>query len=342
MTAAICPRLWEVEAARDGRLERGALATLERHATGCEQCRARRASLEAVAYGLRAASPMLDEVALRRTRLAMLQRAASLLGPRRAQLGSRSRPLIFAAVGAVALASAALLSMRVDLHPAIRHPAQHLLVVATPIGSAAWRRHSAPDAERIDLDEGSLRVAVHRSPSDPRVVVRVPEGEIEDVGTLFEITVRDGHTAKLSVSRGEVVFRRFGRPDLRLQAGAAWTPVADAHDPLEVAVTTPPRTAAHATAAPSAKSSLPRGKTRATAAAVSPERTVPLDQAAETQPPAATPDTAAEDAAYLQVLALLREGRTDEARLAAAGYLRKFPAGFRRPEVEKIAWPAGF
>jgi hypothetical protein len=54
---------------------------------------------------------------------------------------------------------------------------------------------------------------------------------------------------------------------------------------------------------------------------------------------AAPQNTAEEDAAYLRVLALLREGRREEARLAAASYLGKFPKGFRRAEVERIAWP---
>jgi hypothetical protein len=55
--------------------------------------------------------------------------------------------------------------------------------------------------------------------------------------------------------------------------------------------------------------------------------------------PDAQPNTAEEDAAYLRILALLREGRGDEAKLAAASYLTKFSKGFRRAEVERIAWP---
>jgi hypothetical protein len=44
-----------------------------------------------------------------------------------------------------------------------------------------------------------------------------------------------------------------------------------------------------------------------------------------------------EDIAYLQVIALMRDGRREEARLAAKNYLRRFPNGFRRVEVEAIA-----
>ena len=61
------------------------------------------------------------------------------------------------------------------------------------------------------------------------------------------------------------------------------------------------------------------------------------------KPPAASAKPAAsssgleEDLAYLRVIALVREGRREEARLAAKDYLRRFPQGFRRVEVERIA-----
>ena len=44
-----------------------------------------------------------------------------------------------------------------------------------------------------------------------------------------------------------------------------------------------------------------------------------------------------EDLVYLRVLALLRDGRKGEAHLLAEDYLRRFPNGFRRPEIERIA-----
>src|SRR5262249_43628519 len=48
-------------------------------------------------------------------------------------------------------------------------------------------------------------------------------------------------------------------------------------------------------------------------------------------------DPGAEDAAYLLIVALQRQGRTDAARAAAATYLTEFPSGFRRPEVLRFA-----
>lgn len=54
--------------------------------------------------------------------------------------------------------------------------------------------------------------------------------------------------------------------------------------------------------------------------------------------PAAQPALdSAEDDLYLQIVELLRSGRMPEARIKAAQYLTRFPNGFRRLEVEKIA-----
>jgi hypothetical protein len=44
-----------------------------------------------------------------------------------------------------------------------------------------------------------------------------------------------------------------------------------------------------------------------------------------------------EDAAYLNAIRLLRNGATDEARHAAREYLRRFPDGFRREEMGRLA-----
>lgn len=46
---------------------------------------------------------------------------------------------------------------------------------------------------------------------------------------------------------------------------------------------------------------------------------------------------AEEDAAYLRVVELLKEGRNVEARTAAGNYLELFPDGFRRREVRAVA-----
>ena len=48
-------------------------------------------------------------------------------------------------------------------------------------------------------------------------------------------------------------------------------------------------------------------------------------------------DLRAEDAAYLRVIALQRCGDTPGMNEAAEGYLRRYPAGFRRTEMERLS-----
>jgi outer membrane protein assembly factor BamD (BamD/ComL family) len=48
-------------------------------------------------------------------------------------------------------------------------------------------------------------------------------------------------------------------------------------------------------------------------------------------------DPRAEDAAYLRVIALQRCGDTGETKDAADEYLRRYPAGFRQAEVERLS-----
>lgn len=48
-------------------------------------------------------------------------------------------------------------------------------------------------------------------------------------------------------------------------------------------------------------------------------------------------DPRAEDAAYLRVLALDRASDAAGRRAAAREYLRRYPTGFRRAEVERLA-----
>lgn len=327
MKAPRCPRLWEVEAARDARLDATALAACQRHMLRCAQCARERDLLDALARGLRAGTAVQDEVALRRMRQATLERAAAMLTHLLRVEGSLGPRSVLLAAGAALAVALAVAAFRLG-HGAPQHRA---LVVMTPIAGTKWSRHHAQNLERIDLDDGALSVAVRRSPRDPRVVVRVPEGEIEDLGTVFKVTVRAGRTAEISVSQGVVVFRRPGKVDLRLSAGTLWTPSEETRAAIEAPTATPRSVV---TTNPVVPSTQPLRAVRAQ------PRTLlkpALDVPATANLTAAPQDAAAEDGAYLQILALLREGRRDEARLDALAYLRKFPTGFRRIEVERIA-----
>ena len=73
MTPTSCPRLFEVEAARDGRLAGAELLSFERHMAACPVCLREAQALEAPAAALRATSTgERDELHVRRERTRLL------------------------------------------------------------------------------------------------------------------------------------------------------------------------------------------------------------------------------------------------------------------------------
>jgi hypothetical protein len=193
---------------------------------------------------------------------------------------------------------------------------------------AKWQRSLDPHVERVDLSSGTLLFRVARKATDPRLVVRVPDGVIEDLGTIFSVSVRDGRTSEIAVREGEVMFHRRGASALHLVAGATWTPSEEPPAPVQRPTAAPPTEPARAEAQVARpKSALPPRHERRSVRRVI-RRTVH---------PAHEMSDSGEDAAYLRVLTLLRERRNNEARLAAMGYLQAFPAGFRRLEMTRVA-----
>src|SRR5207248_487229 len=94
----------------------------------------------------------------------------------------------------------------------------------TPSAGAKWQRHVRGGLDQIELTDGTLSFVVHRSASDPRIFVRVPDGEVEDLGTEFRVVVRQGHTQEISVRSGVVVFRRNNHGSELVTGGSVWTP----------------------------------------------------------------------------------------------------------------------
>jgi hypothetical protein len=315
MTAAACKRSWEAEAVRDGRLAGAERVSFEGHAQRCPACSRERQQLAELAEQLRAHASPSDEVTLRRLRQSILQRAdAELRDPRR-----RWRPIgLYAAPALLALVLAFTFARWSSSHDA---PATIAQVTAQGAG-ARWTRSRTADVETVQLGEGVFSVLVRRAPGDPRVEVYVPEGHIEDLGTTFEVSVHGGRTTQITVSEGSVMFHRRGQEPLRLGAGTTWRP-----EPVE-----PGPRALPPSAAPE-----PEAREQQIPGSVADHKPVHAHQRAATHHEHPVQPMLDEDAAYLRVLALLREGRKDEARLAAADYLTRFPTAFRRPEIERIA-----
>lgn len=312
-----CPRIWEVEAARDGRLSGAALETHERHLEQCDACRTERARIAALGRQLLdLPGPELDDVAQRRLRQQILERVDASLTGRAGALASLSSSRALRIVGAVAAAALVLvlagdwqwsrssegarapkLVASSTAHDSTPPVVRAVTVNVADEGGARWsRRMSADDVEHIEVSEGRVRVDVlHVVPGTAtRVSIIVPDGKIEDVGTTFHVTVEGAHTRHVTVDEGKVVLRLRGRDPVTIEAGGSWSlapaPPSSAHTPHVASVAT-----------------------------------------------SSDVLVAAEDAAYMEVLRLLRAQRSDEARTAARDYLRRFPNGFRREEMGVVA-----
>lgn len=308
-----CPRLWEVQAARDGRLDEPTLASLQSHLVHCRACQHEQQTFRAYLDDMSRIRADVDQVALRRMRHSVLAQANNTL------TGSRgvSRLRWLGAGFSVCCAAVVLVV-------ALRGEAPVATVDVTADGAARWQRTLAAQTERIALDEGTLRFRVTHQQGGRRLIVSVPEGEIEDVGTTFEVSVAAGRTVSIVVSDGRVVFHRAGLPDLQLIAGSDWSPPREHVATPRLADAGPLATVSDASVAEAADSMSRDGEP--SGLQVSPRR--------RAHPQAVR--SSGEDAAYLRVINLLRGGRQSEARAAAELYLQHFPAGFRRPELERL------
>jgi hypothetical protein len=179
-----------------------------------------------------------------------------------------------------------------------------------------WARDAENGMEWITLRDGAFRVSIRPHAAARRVVVRVPEGRIDDLGTVFDVRIREGRTTDIRVSDGHVQLWFSGANGVVLGTHEVWeAPPASSALPPSTTVEPPARAPQKATPAP-------KGPIRSTHRSGAPQ-------------PAT--DDGSEDAAYLRVIDLFRAGQDDEARAAARDYVRRFPMGFRRTEMEAVS-----
>lgn len=318
-----CERIWVVEALRDGRVDGVERAKAARHLETCAECAREHAELERLACELRDATEHVDELHVRRMRPGVLhaaELARSAGGDARAP---RARRTFWIAATAAALVLVVLgwRWRRVEV-PVVATtsppPSADAVVEAAQEGAVRWTRTTTSEAQQIILDDGTLRVRVRRPPGSKRVIVRVPDGELEDIGTVFFVTVVHGRTQRVGVDEGRVVVRLAGSSQFVLSAGESWERPEETASPASSVAHAPP------VAAPSG---IPRPVPTAVGRA----------PATSTSAAAGAGGASEEDEAYLRVIQLTRAGRRDEARAAALEYLRRFPDGFRREEVGRVA-----
>jgi len=352
-----CPRLFEAEAMRDGRLAGAPLASFARHTATCAACRHEVQALDALGEALRASRPdgtPADELGRLRERTRLVAAFDATLMATRRRTSAR-RPALWATAAAMVVGAVLLSRPR---HTGDGGSASAVVVHAGP--GAVWSKQTRVDHDRVVLASGELWIHVDHARQRTRLVVALPDGELEDTGTIFTVNATHGRTTRVAVSEGSVVLRIRDKPPLTLGGGESW-----AAAPVEA-----PRAPAPQGSPPASPPSDPtsHGRLRkpaapANRAALRPSLPVPaepavadagldfraavavLDVGANRQAAEAFArflakhphDARAEDAAYLQIIALQRCGATDEARRAAQAYLRQFPAGFRRVEIETLS-----
>jgi hypothetical protein len=178
-----------------------------------------------------------------------------------------------------------------------------------------WSQRLDGATELVLLDNGTFRLKIADHPAARRVVIQVPDGEIDDLGTVFEVMVSAGRTQRVAVEFGQVVVRLRGLAPVALSTGDSWDR-AIAPGPLDgISVAQPGR----------AKRLSHRFQ---------------REDAIHRSPPASAPELRSgsdlEDAAYLHVVQLVRAARMSEATAAAVEYLQRFPEGFRHDEMRVL------
>lgn len=356
---ANCPRRFEVEALRDGRLQGTERAHFQTHLDTCSDCSREARELDALAAALRAPSNApADQLHVRRERTRLLAAFDASLVPDLP--ATRNRSWLRFAPGLLALAALAALGFALwptssssPPVPLAVHASEAITVRAD--SRTDWSRHDEIELDKIILRSGALSIRVEPTQPRRRLLVILPDGELEDIGTTFSVSADTGRTTRVTVQEGSVVLRLRGKAPLALGAGDFWTPPALVTPPLPAAPASsalPATNAAPAARGSSASASVSAGT--ATSASASPVRDASADFRAAMSAfdagdhagavarfgafiSAHPRDSRVEDAAYLRVLALQRSGNRTATQRAARDYLELYPGGFRRAEVEGLA-----
>jgi hypothetical protein len=343
-----CPRLFEVEAARDGRLTGTKLASFEQHMTRCPACMREARALEDLANALRMSprrDPSADELHARRERnrlLAAFDRDLTAPEPR---AGTRRRRVWSTAFAALVACMLVLWRVRPGAKPV------HASAIVRADSATVWSERRNGNREVIDLVRGALWIHADHLSGEERLLVVLPDGELEDTGTTFTVSVEDGHTARVAVQEGQVVLRIGGQQAVAIRPGNSWIPNPRL-PPFSLASGAPPADTASATPLAATKPYAPPPPPSATVGPPASNASVDfraamaaLDVGDNHQAAGAFAnflekhprDPRAEDAAYLRVIALQRSGDRGGLKQAALDYLRRYPAGFRQAEVEPLS-----
>ena len=343
---ALCSRLWEIDPYREGRLGNADAKSFERHLVACEACRTqlkRDERLGELARALPDDGP--TELGLRRLRGRVLRDAATGVAP---PAPRRLRAGLAALVLGVGLAAAAWALTTRHAPPA---PDGTLHLTTLPQAPAPDEAKSAPSAEALAgavVPSGAARWSQTRAQGVEQVVL--DEGMLrlhvrpQVVGERFLVMLPDGElevrgtTFEVNVERGATtrVHVDDGVVDVRLR-GREPRRLGDG-ETWNVATSAGNASTPAGRTAPASRSSAAAvnegGEAYSAAIALLGEGR--NDEAAAAfhafvlSEPRAPQ---AEDASFLEAVALARMGRSDAAALAAEHHLASFPASFHLREA---------
>src|SRR6185369_3191645 len=180
-----------------------------------------------------------------------------------------------------------------------------------------WSRSRVNGREQIALEQGQLRISVPHGARSPALRVLLPDGELEDTGTVFSVSVTGGHTQSVAVEQGSVLLRLREHEPIALGAGQAWTDASapnqsplPAPSPSAVPRVEPPIASQRAVPVPPASvaSRAASEDFRSAVAALSAGQNAAAAGQLARFLRSYPHDARAEDAAYLRVLALGRAG----------------------------------
>lgn len=312
-----CEQSWQIEALRDGRMGDASRVRVEAHIAGCAACQETSEALAHLATDVASAGDGLDDLALRRLRSRVLRDADARLhsATTASHYGVRRPWRVAGVVAAFAACLIAALWLRPDAPaPGRTAPAAPLRTAGVePSAGTVWSRNVGDGLDRIVLVQGAIHVRVEHGREDARVRVVTPDATIDDVGTIFTVEVRDGHTQSVRVDEGRVAITFTDGVHVALRAGEEWR-----SSRVEVVAGNLPaaQPISHDEGPPATQRGQGTWRPRAPGGA---------------QTPATD-----EDADYLAVVAAEQAGNAVEAERAARRYLERHPDGFRRREIEVL------
>ncbi|HEU5061118.1 MAG TPA: tetratricopeptide repeat protein [Kofleriaceae bacterium] len=318
------------------------------HALTCARCSSELAEIEALVAGGRALEPS-PQAAERREEI----RTTVLASQARAAAPERRRPRWWQVAPVAAAAAAALVWF---LWP---RGGQETAEVAGRRGSvmahgdARYMLLSPQPDEIVRLVDGTLTVQVDTLSRGQRFRVITADGEVEVVGTAFDVTAEEDRLVGVRVMHGVVHVRDAAGQAHVLQAGEAWKPPArDAvvRPPPAPAIEPPPdpvspRTAPPARAiqqqppVPPAPPSVKSEAQKALDEGWTALRAERFDEAASAfaRSLASGPSKqVAEDASYWQSVALARAGQAAKAARSFERFLAGYPRSTRAGEASAM------